>query len=39
MARLEKFNLQSLASMTMTDELDLPSLGREKGGAVCADTR
>ena len=30
MARLEKFNLQSLASMTNTDELDLPSLGEKK---------
>jgi len=30
MARLEKFNLQSLASLTMTDELDLPSLGERK---------
>lgn len=30
MARLEKFNLHSLASMTMTDELDLPSLGEKK---------
>ena len=30
MARLEKFNLQSLASMTMTDEMDLPSLGEKK---------
>ena len=30
MARLEKFNLQSLASLTITDELDLPSLGEKK---------
>ena len=30
MVRLEKFNLQSLASLTMTDELDLPSLGEKK---------
>ncbi len=30
MARLEKFNLQSLASLTMTDELDLPRLGEKK---------
>ena len=29
-ARLEKFNLESLAKMTMTDELDLPSLGENK---------
>jgi type IV secretion system protein VirD4 len=29
-ARLEKFNLESLASMTTTDELDLPSLGEKK---------
>ena len=29
-SRLEKFNLQSLASLTMTDELDLPSLGEKK---------
>lgn len=29
-ARLEKFNLQSLASLTATDELDLPSLGEKK---------
>jgi type IV secretion system protein VirD4 len=30
MARLEKFNLQSLAAITITDELDLPSLGEKK---------
>ena len=29
-ARLEKFNLESLANMTMTDEFDLPSLGEKK---------
>ncbi len=29
-ARLEKFNLESLASMTSTDELDLPTLGEKK---------
>lgn len=29
-ARLEKFNLESIASLTSTDELDLPSLGEEK---------
>lgn len=29
-ARLEKFNLESLASLTATDELDLPSLGEKK---------
>lgn len=29
-SRLEKFNLDSLASMTKTDELDLPSIGEEK---------
>ena len=29
-ARLEKFNLESLASLTSTDELDLPSLGEKK---------
>ena len=29
-ARLEKFNLESLASLTMTDELDLPSMGEKK---------
>ena len=29
-ARLEKFNLESLAFMTSTDELDLPSLGEKK---------
>ena len=29
-SRLEKFNLQSLASLTMIDELDLPSLGEKK---------
>ena len=29
-ARLEKFNLASLASLTATDELDLPSLGEKK---------
>lgn len=30
MARLEKFNLESLARLTSTDELDLPSLGEKK---------
>ncbi|WP_130838671.1 VirD4-like conjugal transfer protein, CD1115 family [Lachnoclostridium sp. Marseille-P6806] len=29
-ARLEKFNLESIASLTATDELDLPSLGEKK---------
>lgn len=29
-ARLEKFNLRSLAALTATDELDLPSLGEKK---------
>ncbi len=29
-ARLEKFNLESLASLTATDELELPSLGEKK---------
>ena len=29
-ARLEKFNLESLALLTTTDELDLPSLGEKK---------
>jgi len=29
-ARLEKFNLESLAAMTVTDELDLASLGERK---------
>ena len=29
-SRLEKFNLESLASLTMLDELDLPSLGEKK---------
>ena len=29
-ARLEKFNLSSLATLTATDELDLPSLGEKK---------
>ena len=29
-ARLEKFNLDSLASLTSTDELDLPSMGEKK---------
>jgi len=29
-ARIEKFNLASLAKLTMTDELDLPRLGSEK---------
>lgn len=28
--RLEKFNLESVASLTATDELDLPSLGEKK---------
>ena len=29
-ARLEKFNLESLAALTATDELDLPSIGEKK---------
>lgn len=29
-ARLEKFNLESLASLTITDEMDLPLLGERK---------
>ena len=29
-ARLEKFNLESLASLTSADELDLPSMGEKK---------
>ena len=29
-ARLEKFNLESLAALTSTDELDLPSMGKKK---------
>ena len=29
-ARLEKFNLESLASVTSTDEMDLPTLGEKK---------
>ena len=29
-ARLEKFNLESLAGLTATDELELPSLGEKK---------
>lgn len=29
-ARLEKFNLESVAQLTQTDELDLPSLGKKK---------
>ena len=29
-SRLEKFNLESLASLTAVDELDLPSLGEKK---------
>ena len=29
-SRLEKFNLESLASLTITDDLDLPSLGEKK---------
>lgn len=30
MARLEKFNLESLSKLTMTDEMDLPRMGEEK---------
>ena len=29
-ARMEKFNLHSMASLTQTDELDLPSIGEKK---------
>lgn len=37
-ARLEKFNLESLAALTSADELDPCFNGREENGAVCADT-
>lgn len=30
MARLEKFNLESLSKLTITDEMDLPGMGEEK---------
>lgn len=30
-ARLEKFNLESMAALTAADEMDLPGLGEEKG--------
>ncbi|MCM1235848.1 MAG: type IV secretory system conjugative DNA transfer family protein, partial [Ruminococcus flavefaciens] len=30
MARLEKFNLESLSQLTVTDEMDLPKMGEEK---------
>ena len=30
MARLEKFNLESLSKLTITDEMDLPRMGEEK---------
>ena len=33
-ARLEKFNLDSIAGLTATDELDLPSLGERKVALV-----
>ena len=29
-SRLEKFNLEAMSKLTMTDELDLPSLGKRK---------
>ena len=34
-ARLEKFNIPSVAALTMTDELDLPSLGERKTALFC----
>ena len=39
-SRLEKFNLNSLAGITQTDELDLPSLGEKKVAlfALISDT-
>lgn len=33
--RLEKFNLPSVAGLTMVDELDLPSLGEKKTALFC----
>ena len=33
-ARLEKFNLESLAALTCTDELDLASMGEKESGIV-----
>lgn len=33
--RLEKFNLTSVAGITMTDELDLPSMGEQKTALFC----
>jgi type IV secretion system protein VirD4 len=29
-SRLEKFNLEAMSKLTMTDELDLPSLGKRR---------
>lgn len=39
-SRLEKFNLESLAYLTQTDELDLPSIGEKKTAlfAIIPDT-
>ena len=34
-ARLEKFNLESLASLTCTDELDLATMGEKKVALFC----
>lgn len=34
-ARLEKFNIPAVAGLTMTDELELPSLGEKKTALFC----
>ena len=34
-ARLEKFNLESLAALTTTDELELETLGEKKTDLRC----
>ena len=38
-ARLEKFNLSSVAALTATDELDLASLGEKKVALFAPDSR
>jgi len=34
-SRLEKFNLRSMEALTITDELDLPSIGEKKTALFC----
>lgn len=38
-SRIEKFNLEEIAGMTMTDEMELDKIRRRKNGSICNNTR